>query len=152
MRESPPEVASTHDVEYVRLPMSTSGARYQSVTTSFEKVLTGMPNARARPKSASLSSPRLVMSKFCGLRSRSAGVSEYVTMPRTQHSVLVAEGGALEELIHEAANDVGRESAAIAVQVHVLLEVKVHVLRASKVVRDDLRTSKTRMSLFSLTA
>lgn len=57
-------------VEYVRLPSKTSGARYHSVTTSFEKVLTGMPNARARPKSASLSSPRLLIKRFCGLRSR----------------------------------------------------------------------------------
>jgi hypothetical protein len=58
------------EVEYVRLPSRTSGARYQSVTTSFENVLTGTPKARARPKSPSLSSPRLVRRRFCGLRSR----------------------------------------------------------------------------------
>lgn len=40
-------------VLYVRLPRSTSGARYHKVTTSLEKVLTGIPNARARPKSPS---------------------------------------------------------------------------------------------------
>jgi len=57
-------------VLYVLDPKSTSGARYQSVTTSFENVLTGIPNARARPKSASLSMPLLLISKFCGLRSR----------------------------------------------------------------------------------
>ena len=57
-------------VLYVLLPSRTSGARYHSVTTSLEKVLTGMPKARARPKSASLSCPRVLMSKFWGFRSR----------------------------------------------------------------------------------
>lgn len=32
-------------VEYVRDPNRTSGARYQSVTTSLLNVLTGIPNA-----------------------------------------------------------------------------------------------------------
>ena len=57
-------------VLYVRLPNKTSGARYQRVTTSFEKVLTGIPKARANPKSPSFNCPRLFISKFCGFRSR----------------------------------------------------------------------------------
>ena len=56
-------------VLYVRDPRRTSGALYHNVTTSLEKVLTGIPKARARPKSASLSCPLLLMSRFCGLRS-----------------------------------------------------------------------------------
>lgn len=68
-------------VLYVLDPSSTSGARYQSVTTyemssclpkrveglqltSFEKVLTGTPNALARPKSPILSSHLRLMSRF----------------------------------------------------------------------------------------
>lgn len=57
-------------VLYVRLPRRTSGARYQRVTTSLEKVLTGIPKARARPKSASFSWPLVLMRRFWGLRSR----------------------------------------------------------------------------------
>lgn len=56
-------------VEYVLLPKRTSGALYHSVTTSLENVLTGIPNALARPKSANLSSPRLLMRRFWGFRS-----------------------------------------------------------------------------------
>ena len=55
-------------------PSRISGARYHSVTTSCVYVLTGMPNARARPKSASLSALELrSISRFCwgfGLISR----------------------------------------------------------------------------------
>lgn len=57
-------------VLYVLLPSRTSGARYQRVTTSFEKVLTGMPNALARPKSPSFNCPFELVRRFCGLRSR----------------------------------------------------------------------------------
>mmetsp|Transcript_514 Transcript_514/g.1321 ORF Transcript_514/g.1321 Transcript_514/m.1321 type:complete len:301 (-) Transcript_514:43-945(-) len=58
-------------VEYLRLPINTSGARYHSVTTSCVYDRTGMPKARARPKSASLRAPScLLMRRFCGLRSR----------------------------------------------------------------------------------
>ena len=49
-----PDQIST-GVEYLRLPMRTSGARYHSVTTSCVYERTGIPNARANPKSASLS-------------------------------------------------------------------------------------------------
>lgn len=39
-------------VEYSVEPRRTSGGRYQSVTTSFEKVFVGTDLARAKPKSA----------------------------------------------------------------------------------------------------
>jgi hypothetical protein len=45
-------------VEYLVLPMSTSGGRYQSVTTSCVYFFTGIPKPRARPKSASWSEHR----------------------------------------------------------------------------------------------
>ena len=74
-------------VLYVRDPRSTSGARYHNVTTwrhqkvpiepicwtahtSLLNVFTGTPNALASPKSPILSSPRRLINKFCGLRSR----------------------------------------------------------------------------------
>lgn len=57
-------------VLYVREPSRTSGARYHNVTTSLENVLTGIPKARAKPKSASFSWPLTLMRRFCGLRSR----------------------------------------------------------------------------------
>mmetsp|Transcript_4572 Transcript_4572/g.14810 ORF Transcript_4572/g.14810 Transcript_4572/m.14810 type:complete len:294 (+) Transcript_4572:800-1681(+) len=57
-------------VLYFLEPMRTSGARYHRVTTSWLYDRTGMPKARASPKSASFSSPVELMSKFCGLRSR----------------------------------------------------------------------------------
>mmetsp|Transcript_3618 Transcript_3618/g.11159 ORF Transcript_3618/g.11159 Transcript_3618/m.11159 type:complete len:208 (+) Transcript_3618:838-1461(+) len=65
-----PTLHRSTGVEYLRDPISTSGARYQSVTTSCVYDRTGMPKALASPKSASLSSPCLLMSRFCGLRSR----------------------------------------------------------------------------------
>ena len=65
-----PQLHTSILVLYVLLPNNTSGALYQSVTTSFENVFTGIPNALAKPKSASLSSPRLLMRRFWGLRSR----------------------------------------------------------------------------------
>lgn len=52
------------EVLYVLDPSKTSGALYHRVTTSLEKVLTGMPNALARPKSASLSWPLLLIKRF----------------------------------------------------------------------------------------
>ena len=55
-------------VLYVLLPNKTSGALYHNVTTSFEKVLTGIPNARARPKSASFSCPLELIRRFLGLK------------------------------------------------------------------------------------
>lgn len=57
------------DVEYCREPIRTSGALYHNVTTSWEYPLTGMPNALARPKSASFNSMRLLISRFCGFKS-----------------------------------------------------------------------------------
>jgi hypothetical protein len=57
-------------VLYVLDPNNTSGGRYQSVTTSLLNVFTGTPKARASPKSPILSSPRLLMRRFWGLRSR----------------------------------------------------------------------------------
>lgn len=75
-----PQDHTSIDVLYVRDPSKTSGARYQSVTTydtesvlraissaiqtSFEKVFTGTPNARAKPKSPSFNSPFLLISRF----------------------------------------------------------------------------------------
>lgn len=38
--------------------------RYQRVTTSFEKVLTGIPKALANPKSPNLSSPLRLIRRF----------------------------------------------------------------------------------------
>jgi len=58
------------EVLYVRDPSKTSGARYHRVTTSFENVFTGTPNALARPKSPSFNSILRLISKFCGFRSR----------------------------------------------------------------------------------
>lgn len=45
------------EVEYILAPNRTSGGRYHKVTTSDEKNRTGIPKARAKPKSASFSSP-----------------------------------------------------------------------------------------------
>ena len=45
-----------------------------------------------------------------------------------QDAVLVAEVDALEELVHEGLDGGGLEGAALAVGVHVTLEVAVHVL------------------------
>lgn len=56
-------------VEYSEEPSRTSGGRYHRVTTSLEYVLVGTDFARARPKSASLSSPLSLMSRFWGFRS-----------------------------------------------------------------------------------
>lgn len=42
-----------------------------------------------------------------------------------QHSILVAEASSLEQLIHETPDDVGIESTAISVGVHVLLQVLI---------------------------
>ena len=50
-----PQLHRSTGVEYLREPISTSGARYHSVTTSCVYERTGIPKARARPKSASLS-------------------------------------------------------------------------------------------------
>ena len=59
------------EVVYSLAPKRTSGGRYQRVTTSAEKQRTGMPKARAKPKSASFSWPLLLlMSKFWGFKSR----------------------------------------------------------------------------------
>ena len=52
------------DVEYVLEPISTSGARYHNVTTSLENVLTGIPKARARPKSPNFNWPLLLINRF----------------------------------------------------------------------------------------
>ena len=49
-----PTLHKSTGVEYLREPISTSGARYHNVTTSCVYERTGMPNARASPKSASL--------------------------------------------------------------------------------------------------
>ena len=45
-----------------------------------------------------------------------------------EDSVLVAERSALQELVHEAPNRDGIESATLAMDVHVLLEVALAVL------------------------
>lgn len=45
------------DVVYNFAPNRTSGGLYQSVTTSAEQHFTGIPNALAKPKSASFNSP-----------------------------------------------------------------------------------------------
>ena len=45
-----------------------------------------------------------------------------------EDAVFVAKGGALEELIHEAADGVGIQSAAVAVLVHVFLEILLAIL------------------------
>lgn len=55
--------------EYFCDPRRTSGGRYQSVTTSWVNPLTGMPEALASPKSASLRTFLFDISRFCGLRS-----------------------------------------------------------------------------------
>ena len=77
-------------VLYVLLPRRTSGARYHKVTTSLEKVLTGMPKARARPKSAKFQQPLAINEEI--LRFKIA----------MQDAILVAKVDAFEQLIHEA--------------------------------------------------
>jgi hypothetical protein len=42
--------------------------RYRAGLTSLLNVFTGTPNALANPKSPILSSPRLLINKFCGLK------------------------------------------------------------------------------------
>lgn len=77
-----PQDQTSIDVLYVREPNRTSGARYHRVTTcgsyeylvcvsalrrvhtSLEKVFTGTPNALARPKSPSFSSPFRLIRRF----------------------------------------------------------------------------------------
>ena len=56
-------------LEYFCEPRRTSGGLYQSVTTSCVNPLTGIPEALANPKSASLRMLSFDMSRFCGLRS-----------------------------------------------------------------------------------
>jgi len=46
-----------------------------------------------------------------------------------EHAVLVAERGALEQLVHEAAHSHGVEGAAVAVRVHILFEVLLAELK-----------------------
>jgi hypothetical protein len=101
-----PTLHKSTGVEYLRDPISTSGARYQSVTTSCVYERTGMPNARARPKSASLSSSAsLLISRFCGFKSRCStrrswqkatpATSWYrSTCERPQHATVVRGAGA----------------------------------------------------------
>lgn len=45
-----------------------------------------------------------------------------------QYTVFVTERGALKELIHEASNRRGFESAAVAVLIHILFKILVTVL------------------------
>ena len=45
-----------------------------------------------------------------------------------EHAVLVAEGNALQQLVHEGFDNLWLQSSALAVCVHVLLEVAVHEL------------------------
>ena len=47
----------------------TSGALYHRVTTSWVYTLTGIPKARASPKSAILMQPFLSIRRFCGFMS-----------------------------------------------------------------------------------
>mmetsp|Transcript_48847 Transcript_48847/g.141480 ORF Transcript_48847/g.141480 Transcript_48847/m.141480 type:complete len:243 (-) Transcript_48847:187-915(-) len=56
--------------EYVLEPSSSSGERYQSVTTFLVQGWGGSPNSLARPKSASFRTPRLVRSRLLSLMSR----------------------------------------------------------------------------------
>lgn len=56
-------------VEYCFYPNKISGALYHNVTTSWVYVLTGRPNALARPKSASLITPFLSINRFWGFKS-----------------------------------------------------------------------------------
>jgi hypothetical protein len=56
------------------------------VTSSLEKVLTGIPNARARPKSASLGWPFVINEEVLGLEIA------------VHHSVRMAE---IDSLVHE---------------------------------------------------
>ena len=51
-------------VVYSTEPRRTSGGRYQRVTTSLEYVLLGTDLARAKPKSANLRSPMVLMRRF----------------------------------------------------------------------------------------
>lgn len=85
--------------------------------TTGTNLRTGMPKARARPKSASFSSPSRLMSRFCGLRSLRGGGGAGRTQscaehgarrprgrggsPPMQHAVLVAVGDATDELVKE---------------------------------------------------
>lgn len=45
------------EVVYSLAPNNTSGGRYHNVTTSAEQHFTGIPKARAKPKSANFNSP-----------------------------------------------------------------------------------------------
>ena len=54
----------------LRMSESSEGRANVTPRTSFEKVLTGTPNALARPKSPIFNSPFLLINRFCGLRSR----------------------------------------------------------------------------------
>jgi len=56
-------------VEYSLAPSKISGARYHKVTTSCVYVLTGRPNALARPKSANLTFPSVSIRRFYGFKS-----------------------------------------------------------------------------------
>ena len=55
---------------YCFWPSKTSGARYQSVSISWVRVLIGIPKALASPKSAILRFPFRSTNRFWGLRSR----------------------------------------------------------------------------------
>lgn len=55
--------------EYCFCPSNTSGALYQRVSISWVRVLIGIPNALANPKSAIFKFPFLSIKRFWGLRS-----------------------------------------------------------------------------------
>jgi len=55
--------------EYAFYPSKISGALYHKVSTSCVKVLIGIPNALANPKSANFKVPALSIKRFYGFKS-----------------------------------------------------------------------------------
>lgn len=143
-------------VLYVREPSKTSGARYHSVTTcpvsaqaskrwkiywnikltSLLKVLTGTPNALAKPKSPILSSPLRLMSRFWGLRSRCntrfswQNAIPYSHQPRPLYT-FGEQATHIQELICKVLDGVHIQRSPISMRVHVFLQILLTELKLS---------------------
>ena len=122
------------EVEYVRDPRSTSGARYHSVTTSFENVFTGIPKALFRRVSVTGSSHLTIdflpsESEITQFQLTSFVDQQVLRLQiSVKDAVVVTKGNGLQQLKHEALNNWCFQSTILAVVVHVFLQIRIHLL------------------------
>lgn len=135
-----PHDQTSMEVLYVLEPRRTSGARYHKVTTLH---ITSQVSHGHRDDIAYFVG-ECVYGNTKG--PGQAEISEFeLTFPidekvlrfqiAMQHSVLVAKGCAHEKLVHEAPHGIRIEGTAVAMRIHVLLEVSLTVLED----KDELR-------------